>query len=164
MRNKTTIGLFIFLLAGAGMMAVGTKAAPASTEDEKAVQAAVTQFHDALNALFTGDVDLMKRVWSHASDVTYMGPTGGFRVGWSQVLANWEKQAAMKRGGKVTPKDMRITVGRDIAVTHNYEQGDHRKDGKTERVSIRATNVFRKEAGNWKMIGHHTDLLPFLTK
>jgi len=28
-------------------------------------------------------------------------------------------------------------------------------------VSIRATNVFRKEGGQWKMIGHHTDLLPF---
>jgi hypothetical protein len=29
-------------------------------------------------------------------------------------------------------------------------------------VSIRATNLFRKESGAWKMIGHHTDLLPFL--
>ena len=31
-------------------------------------------------------------------------------------------------------------------------------------VSIRATNIFRKENGAWKMIGHHTDLLPFLDK
>ena len=29
-------------------------------------------------------------------------------------------------------------------------------------VSFRATNVFRKEDGAWKMIHHHTDLLPFL--
>jgi hypothetical protein len=29
-------------------------------------------------------------------------------------------------------------------------------------VSIRATNLFRKEDGSWKMIGHQTDLLPFL--
>jgi ketosteroid isomerase-like protein len=32
------------------------------------------------------------------------------------------------------------------------------------QVSIRATNLFRKENGAWKMIGHHTDLLPFLEK
>ncbi len=28
-------------------------------------------------------------------------------------------------------------------------------------VSLRATNVFSKENGAWKMIGHHTDMLPF---
>ena len=37
-------------------------------------------------------------------------------------------------------------------------------DGKPQAVSIRATNLFRKEDGTWKMIGHHTDLLPFLAE
>jgi hypothetical protein len=49
-----------------------------------------------------------------------MGPGGGFQVGWDQVLENWEAQAAMKLGGKVEAADMRITVGQDIAVAHNY--------------------------------------------
>jgi len=31
-------------------------------------------------------------------------------------------------------------------------------------VAIRATNVFRREAGAWKMVGHQTDLLPHLVK
>jgi ketosteroid isomerase-like protein len=35
-------------------------------------------------------------------------------------------------------------------------------DGKEQKVMIRATNLFRKEGGDWKMIGHHTDLLPHL--
>ena len=30
--------------------------------------------------------------------------------------------------------------------------------------SIRATNIFRKEDGQWKMIGHHVDLLPQMAK
>ena len=37
-------------------------------------------------------------------------------------------------------------------------------EGRPLQVSIRATNIFRKEKGEWKMIGHHTDLLPFLDK
>jgi len=37
-------------------------------------------------------------------------------------------------------------------------------DGKAEKVMLRATNVFRKENEQWKMIGHHTDTLPFLTQ
>jgi ketosteroid isomerase-like protein len=111
--------------------------------------------------MFTGDVSLMKNVWSHEDDVTYMGPDGGFQVGWKQVLAEWEAQAAMKLGGRVEPEDMRITVGTTIAVTHNFERGEN---GQSQAVSIRATNIFRKENGTWKMIAHHTDLLPFLTK
>lgn len=71
----------------------------------------------------------------------------------------------MKLGGKVEATDMRITVGRDIALTHNYENGENTNArGERQKVSIRATNVFRKEGGKWKMIGHHTDLLPYLAK
>jgi ketosteroid isomerase-like protein len=137
----------------------------ASAEDEQAVRQAAAQFYAALNTMFTGELGPMKEVWSHANDVTYMGPGGGFQVGWDQVLANWEAQAAMKLGGKVEPADMRITVGKDLAVTHNYERGENTNaDGKTQTVSIRATNLFRKEDGKWKMIGHHTDLLPYLKK
>jgi ketosteroid isomerase-like protein len=111
--------------------------------------------------MFTGALEPMKKVWSHAEDVTYMGPGGGFRVGWSEVLQDWEKQAAMKLGGKVEAVDMRLTVGHDLAITQNYEKGENKgKDGKTLTVLIRATNVFRKEKGAWKMISHHTDLLP----
>jgi ketosteroid isomerase-like protein len=104
----------------------------------------------------------MREVWSHAADVTYMGPGGGMEIGWDQVLAEWESQAAMKLGGKVEPAQMYITVGQNLAITQNYEKGQNTVDGKPMVVSIRATNVFRKENGQWKMIGHHTDLLPQL--
>ena len=133
--------------------------------DEKAVREAAARFYKALNTMFTGDLEPMKQVWSHAEDVTYMGPGGGFQVGWRQVLANWKAQAALKLGGKVEAADMRITFGQDLAITHNYEKGENKsQEGKALPVLIRATNVFRKERGEWKMIGHHTDLLPFLNK
>jgi ketosteroid isomerase-like protein len=31
-------------------------------------------------------------------------------------------------------------------------------DGKPVEVRFRATNIFRKEQGGWKMVHHHTDL------
>lgn len=149
--------LLIFMLAGAAL-------AQASAEDTE-VKAAAEDFYSALNAMFGGDAGPMKEVWSHAEDVTYMGPGGGLQKGWPEVLAAWEEQAALKLGGKVTPDRMQIAAGQDIAVTHNYELGENfDKDGNRQTVSIRATNVFRKEGGRWKMIGHHTDLLPYLEK
>jgi ketosteroid isomerase-like protein len=122
------------------------------------------RFYVALNALFKGDVRPMVEAWSHADDVTYMGPDGGFQIGWKDVLANWDKQAAMKLGGRVEPEGMCIAAGRNLAVTHNYEKGANTNTGGAPGVVlIRATNLFRKENGAWKMIGHHTDKLPYLS-
>lgn len=134
----------------------------AAADEREAVVDAAAEFYRALNVMFTGELAPMLAVWSHAGDVTYMGPGGDFRVGWDQVLASWKEQAAMKLGGKVHSDNMRVTVGHDLAVTHNIEIGENVKDGQVLKVSIRATNVFRKERGKWKMVGHHTDLLPHL--
>jgi ketosteroid isomerase-like protein len=137
----------------------------AAEADEKAVREATTQFYVALNTLFTGDLGPMTQVWSHADDVTYMGPGGGFDVGWKKVQANWAAQAAKKLGGKVDPAEMHLLVSPEIAVVQNYEKGENTNaDGKPQVVSIRATSVFRKEEGQWKMISHHTDLLPYLER
>ncbi len=127
---------------------------------EMAVREAADQFYGALNALFKGDVAPMKAVWSHADDVVYMGPGGSIKVGWDKVSKDWESQAARKLGGKVNPKDVHFTVGEQIAVMFALEAGDNTNiGGKREKVAIRVTNLFRKEKGAWKMIGHHTDLL-----
>jgi ketosteroid isomerase-like protein len=163
MRIKNTALLYFMVVIIAVFTALSNSRA--AEDDKQVVMEAVSQFYVALNAMFTGDLDLMKDVWSHKDDVTYMGPGGGLQVGWEQVLAEWEAQAAKKLGGTVKPEDMRITVGHDIAVTSNYEKGENiDAEGKPQVVSIRATNIFRKEDGKWKMIGHHTDLLPFLQK
>jgi ketosteroid isomerase-like protein len=163
MRLTTIAWLATLVIVGAGV--VNAHPAKAAHDDEPAVADAAAHFYTALNAMFTGDLSLMKQVWSHADDVTYMGPDGGFQIGWAQVLANWEKQAAQKLGGQVKPENMRIVAGRHLAVTQNYEKGENTNaQGRTQTVSIRATNVFRKEDGAWKMIGHHTDLLPYLAK
>jgi ketosteroid isomerase-like protein len=139
--------------------------ARAESSDEKAVGDAAGRFYAALNVLFTGDAAPMKEVWSHQPDVNYMGPGGGLQVGWEQVWAVWETQAARKLGGTVHPTRMQTVVGSDLAIVSNYEEGENTNaGGKPAKVSIRATNVFRKEQGTWKMIGHHTDLLPFLEK
>ena len=137
----------------------------ASEQDQQAVQAAAKQFYSALNKLFTGEVEPMNKVWSHQADITFMGPDGSFLRGWKSIAAEWEKTASMKLGGKVEAKEMHITVGQELAIVSNYEIGHNiGPDGKTVKVKIRATSLFRKENGEWKMIGHHTDLLPFLSK
>ncbi len=164
MRRLTHLAVIVLALAISLPVFAGSDI-QSNKDAEKEVKQAVALYYKALNAMFTGDLDPMKEIWSHADDVTYLGPSGGIEVGWAAVLADWQRQAAMKLGGKVDPVNLRITVGKDIAVANSYVKGQNKgAKGEIQEVLIRATSVFRKEDGRWKMIGLHVDLLPFLKK
>lgn len=136
-----------------------------SPNETREIEHATARFYECLNSMFTGDTSAMKQVWSHSDDVTYMGPDGGIEIGWKQVEVKWETQAQLKLGGEVVAEEIHVTLAGDMAVVQCREVG-HNLDaqGRPLEVSIRATNVFRKENGTWKMVGHHTDVLPFLTQ
>ncbi len=129
-----------------------------SSDDEKAVRAAVDGFYETLNAMFKGDPDPLKNVYSHANDVTYLPAEGGIQVGWDAVFADWKLQADKSLGGKVEISDVHIVVGQDLAIANNVTHG-HVKgpDGAAVNISIRESSAFRKENGSWKMIAHHAD-------
>jgi len=159
MKKRLSCAVLVSAVFGFGVVA----AAHADEARLEAVRAANDAFYAALNTMFTGDVEPMKAVWSHAADVTYMGPGGGFLVGWEAVAPEWEMQASRMLGGRVEASDVHVTVGRDLAVVGTVEVGvNENAEIGSQSVSIRATNVFRLENGAWKMIGHHTDLLPYL--
>lgn len=127
---------------------------------ETAVLRADDQFFAALDQMFLGNLGPMKDLWSHADDVIYMGPTGALKVGWKVVLPDWEKQAAMRLGGHLEPVERHVTLGQEIAVTFHLAKGSNKDaDGNLVEVSMRGTNVFRNEQGEWKLIAHHSDLL-----
>src|SRR6266566_1098626 len=107
MKSKKLALMSGLIVTVVGLMAANT--ALAAEKDDQGIRQAVAQFYTALNTMFTGELGPMKEVWSHANDVTYMGPGGGFQVGWGQVLATWEAQAAKKLGGRVEPADTRVT-------------------------------------------------------
>jgi ketosteroid isomerase-like protein len=159
-RNKLILSAALLLT----MTALCWAASPVeSVDDAQAVEQANARFYKSLNAMFIGDASPMTEVWSHADDVIYMGPAGGIQVGWDRIGVTWASQAALKLGGEVQADESHAVIGDNLAIVQCREVGHNLdSDGNPQDVSIRATNVFRKEAGAWKMIGHHTDLLPFL--
>lgn len=152
-------------LVATAILAVSLPASAAGNVNEKAVLDANSAFYSALNVMFAGDSAPMEALWSHAADVTYMGPTGDFNRGWLSVQQNWRAQAAKRLGGNVEPAEVHMLAGADIAVISDYEVGENTNAaGKVAQVKLRATNIFRKENGSWRMVGHHTDTLPYLAK
>ncbi|MGV8841433.1 MAG: YybH family protein [Bauldia sp.] len=127
------------------------------------IEQAAERFYVALNVLFMGDARPMKDAWSHADDITYMGPSGLYLVGWREIEKEWDDQAAARLGGRVTPQRLHVVAGADLAVVNCVEAGENVVDGRSETVRIRSSTVFRKEGSAWKVIGHQTDLLGFMS-
>ena len=130
-----------------------------TAEDIVGVRAASDAFYSALNEMFVGNITSMDNVWSHEDDVTQLGPMGGRLVGWESVGAEWRREAALKLGGTVSAEHVEVVAGPCMGFTVTDEVGQNMTaDGKPIEVRFRATNIFRKEAGGWKMVHHHTDL------
>ena len=131
--------------------------------DKKEIIILIEKRYKALNQMFIGDISLIKEIWSHADDVTYMGPGGDIKVGWNEVLNDWESQAAMKLGGTVKASDFHYVIDEYIAIVVNNEVGTNiGKNGQLQTVHIRNTHILRKEYGEWKIISEHTDKLNFI--
>ncbi|MBV9231100.1 MAG: nuclear transport factor 2 family protein, partial [Chloroflexi bacterium] len=100
----------------------------------------------------------MMQVWWHSPDVTIMHPTGGLRVGWGQVQEWWEQVVAFRFGGHVVIISPLLWVVGDLAYEVGIESGEHFFQGQPRFFGHRVTNIYRREAGIWKMVHHHTDL------
>lgn len=131
-------------------------------EDE--VRQASDRFYAALNQLLRGNPSPMSDVWSHGADVSTMHPIGGREVGWDQVWQVWQQTSqglAQVDLGEVTVPDLVVLpLGDDTAYTLGTEQISANAGGQSVSVGARATNVYRREDGEWKMAHHHGDTLP----
>lgn len=132
-----------------------------TTEREAEILDASAGFYAAVNRLQRGDPGPMLARWSHAPDVTNMGPQGGRQEGWEAVRAYWEEAArrAAASSAAVTAAagDLVIRVVGDLAYACGTERVRIVRDGATTEIEPRATNIFRREGGVWKLVHRHAD-------
>lgn len=126
-----------------------------ATEDE--VRQASDRFYAALDSMLNGDAAPMADVWSHDPTVSTMHPLGGREVGWDAVRGSWEGAAQAFEGGTHKVSDLEVSVLGDTAYTTGIERVDATLGGQSLHFDIRATNIYRREAGEWKIVHHHTD-------
>ena len=129
-----------------------------SAEDE--VRDASSKFYAALNRMANGDAGPLAGVWSHSATVTTMHPIGDREVGWDQVRKSWEQVAQLSSGGQIELADQAIRVAGDLAYELGVERGRLTLAGQEVTIDHRVTNIYRREAGAWKIIHHHTDVAP----
>ena len=150
---STSIGLALPLT----QTARGQSQAP-QTAAEKDIQAATVLFYAAFNSALHGDLNPLTAVWSHRPDVTNLSAAGGHATGWNEVHAGFLNMVRLYPSGTITQRDMTVVAGTDMGYSVCIETGQLRSsEGPMVSFNQRATNIFRREGGAWKLIHHHAD-------
>ena len=127
---------------------------------ENEVGKASDQFYAALNRLFNGNADSMEDIWSHDSTVTVLHPIGDRTVGWENVRESYQDIAQIAEQGHVKLDDQIIQVLGDFAYEIGVDRGQAIFAGNQVALDYRVTNIYRHEAGSWKIVHRHTDISP----
>lgn len=117
--------------------------------------------HAAEAALAVGDPSHRIAMWSHRDPVSLFGAVGVSATGWDRLEPTFRRVAARLAGGRdVTVELMASDVVGDMAYTAAVVRLVGTIDGGEPRpFALRATSVFRREDGQWKVIHEHTDFI-----
>ena len=130
---------------------------------ERGFRAFLAEWEAAQARLLEGDPAQWKQRASHGGDATIMGAFGGYEKGWAAVGPRYEWAAAQykDRKARVKTEYLNVWVSGDMALTVAIERQEEARPGWQSplRRELRATQVFRREGGSWKLLHRHADPL-----
>jgi len=132
--------------------------APEGRPDVEAVEF-LGRCHDALRQHTGGNPRPYLELWSHAEDVSLMGGVGGHQVGIAAVSELLTAAAKTLNYTTWSAENLVAYFGDTLGFTVELERLTRQIEGKTEEMSLRATCVYRREDGTWKVIHRHGDSL-----
>jgi ketosteroid isomerase-like protein len=106
-----------------------------------------------------GRPEAFKSLWSRADDVTLCGGFGGVERGWQKVAGRLDWVSLKYAEGTRTREEVSSFVSSDFAYIVQTEVIHFRiAEQSTQAVQeLRATMVFRREKGEWKIVHRHAD-------
>jgi ketosteroid isomerase-like protein len=107
-----------------------------------------------------GNADVYKSLWSRRDDVKLANPFGPPVRGWEAVSARLDLAASKYRDGRdFESENVSTVITAELAYTVEIERFRTRVGGSEELtpIAIRATTVFRREDGTWKVTHRHGD-------
>ena len=115
-------------------------------------------FYAAGNKMLAGDCAPYAEIWSEGDDISHLGPTGNLCTGRKSVFEQFTRESGMGFDGTLVADDRRFVESSDMGYMVCMERtSGMTQAGETLWIDIRATTIFRKESGHWRVVHHHTD-------
>jgi ketosteroid isomerase-like protein len=126
---------------------------------DEAWQRFMAAVKDAQREMGAGRPEPFKALWAHTEDVVIMGGFGGYERGWEQVSArlDWASKGLAAAGR--SEENIVTVAGADLGYTVDLEHMTRLIDGQPRPLTLRCTQVYRRENGEWKVVLRHADAL-----
>jgi ketosteroid isomerase-like protein len=131
-----------------------------TTETEEFVAEFLPKQVEAERQIHGGDVQPRLDLWSRNDPVTLLGAKLSAQ-GW-EALEPVFKAVAGWFSDQVSYEFELIAAGAsgDLAYTVGYEHNQVSVNGKPGTYTLRATHVYRREGGEWRIVHRHADIPP----
>jgi ketosteroid isomerase-like protein len=128
---------------------------------EDFVENVLPAFTEAEIALHNGDLGPRLAMWSRDDPVTVFG-AGASGTDWKEIEPVFRWVADSFTECRAYDLELvAVDVSGDLAYTVAYERYEAVKsDGSVAHNTLRATHIFRREKGEWKIVHRHGDHVP----
>jgi ketosteroid isomerase-like protein len=123
------------------------------------LRAFVDRCHAAITEQSQGHPQAFLELWSHAGDVTIMAAIGGYQVGFDAVRELLTAASKTQHFDGWRAENVATVLDEDLAFTVELEHYAHTDDGEDKGMTLRATQIYRREGGQWRVIHRHGDIL-----
>jgi ketosteroid isomerase-like protein len=120
----------------------------------------IEQYHLAQGEFLKGNPEPVKKLFSHREDVSLANPYGPPVRGWEQVAKTIEHAASLRSDGEFVGSEIVAKyVTPELAYVVQIERARAKVGGSEDitAYALRATNIFRPEDGEWKVVHRHAD-------
>ena len=131
-----------------------------TTDTEAFLAEMLPQQRAAEQAIHDGDAEPRLALWSHTDPVTVLGAKMS-ASGWPQLEAMFREVASWFSDSADYEFEV-IAAGAsgDLAYTVGFEHNQVKVDGQPRTYTLRATHVYRREEGQWRIVHRHADVPP----
>ena len=128
------------------------------SETDAFLTATMARYRDAETALHNGDAAPRKAAWSHADPVTLLGAALS-ATGWAEIEEVFDRlQARFSNCASCEHEVIAAGASGDIAYIVAFEHTTASVNGSPPLpYTLRATTVFRREGGEWRVVHRHAD-------
>lgn len=131
------------------------------SETDAFLDAAMARYRDGETALHNGDAAPRKAMWSRTDPVTLLGAAFS-GTGWEAIEPIFDRlQASFSNCSSCEHEVIAAGASGDLAYIVAFEHTTASVGGSPSLAyTLRATTVFRREDGEWKVVHRHADPVP----
>ena len=115
--------------------------------------------HKALSRQSQGRPAPLLELWSRADDVTIMAAIGGYQVGFDAVSDLLSAASKTQSFDSWSAENLVTYVADDLGFSVELEHYGRVVDGEDQGMTLRATQIYRREDGRWRIVHRHGDIL-----